>query len=278
MRLDLGEVLRQLSRVNVAWLSLAIVLIGLTFLLAGVRWWLLLQVQDISLPLSISVLVTLIGQFFNSFLLGTTGGDLVRMYYVFRYSPHKRSAAVLSILVDRAIGLAVLMGLALAGLLIEMHERGAFAESRTIVLALSVMFISLLLGAALMALMPFHRLPAAVKRLLRKIPHIAIAQKMVVAFRQYRHAPARTFGAVLCSLASFLLVFAAGDFLARAMGMRVGFFQIAVILAVVVCVISLPISIGGHGVREGMFVVMFAAFGPTGARASGISGQEAALV
>jgi hypothetical protein len=32
-------------------------------------------------------------------------------------------------------------------------------------------------------------------------------------------------------------------------------------MTVAICIVSLPISIGGHGVREGIFVLMFAAFG-----------------
>jgi hypothetical protein len=49
--------------------------------------------------------------------------------------------------------------------------------------------------------------------------------------------------------------------LGHAIGLRMTYLQVVMILSVVICVISLPISIGGHGVREGAFVLLFAAFG-----------------
>ena len=53
----------------------------------------------------------------------------------------------------------------------------------------------------------------------------------------------------------------AGYSIALGIGLHVTYMQLLVIMTVAICVISLPISIGGHGVREGIFVLMFAAFG-----------------
>ena len=51
-----------------------------------------------------------------------------------------------------------------------------------------------------------------------------------------------------------------------------------VIITVVICVISLPISIGGHGVREGIFVIMFTAFGLIRLNQQSGAGQETAIL
>jgi hypothetical protein len=67
--------------------------------------------------------------------------------------------------------------------------------------------------------------------------------------------------ALLYSLATQLTVAAAGYCIAQAIHVETSYAQMVVVLAVVISVVSLPISIGGHGVREGMFVLMFTILG-----------------
>ena len=59
-------------------------------LLAAVRWWFLLRVQSITLPLQAVTALTLIGQLFNTFMLGRLGGDIVKAMYLNKYAPDKR--------------------------------------------------------------------------------------------------------------------------------------------------------------------------------------------
>ena len=61
------------------WLSL-----GCAFLLQTERWRRLLRVQEINLGWWRTLRVYLIGAFFNLFLLGATGGDIVKIYYAMR--------------------------------------------------------------------------------------------------------------------------------------------------------------------------------------------------
>jgi len=68
----------QVLRADPGWLLIACLLFGVVFFLAAMRWWLLLRVQDIVLPLSTITALTLIGQFFNTFMLGSVGGDVVK--------------------------------------------------------------------------------------------------------------------------------------------------------------------------------------------------------
>ena len=45
------------------------------------------------------------------------------------------------------------------------------------------------------------------------------------------------------------------------MSLPVGYTSIAVILAIVFFVISVPVTVSGHGLRESIFVLMFSLFG-----------------
>ena len=41
----------------------------------------------------------MVGAFYNAFMPGTTGGDLVKAYYAAKHAPERRTRAVISVLV-----------------------------------------------------------------------------------------------------------------------------------------------------------------------------------
>ncbi|MBL7186946.1 MAG: flippase-like domain-containing protein [Phycisphaerae bacterium] len=77
---------------------------GLSQLLIGMRWWLLLRTQGILISYWVAVRLYLLGWFYNNVMPSSVGGDLVRLWYVTKHTDKKFEAA-LSVLVDRMIGL-----------------------------------------------------------------------------------------------------------------------------------------------------------------------------
>lgn len=69
------------------------------------RWYLL--VRALGLPFSGRGLVRLglVGYYYNSFLPGSVGGDVVKAYFIARGHPERRAAAVATVAADRLIGL-----------------------------------------------------------------------------------------------------------------------------------------------------------------------------
>ena len=63
------------------------------------------------------------------------------------------------------------------------------------------------------------------------------------------------------SAASYLFNFGSGYLVGLALGLTVSFSQIIVMLAFVYTITSLPISVGGHGVRELTLIAMFGLMG-----------------
>src|SRR5207237_10222498 len=78
---------------------------GLTILLGVVRWHSVLKAQGLALPMGRATEISLVAHFFNSFLLGSTGGDLMKAYYAARETHHKKTEAVVTVFVDRLLGL-----------------------------------------------------------------------------------------------------------------------------------------------------------------------------
>jgi uncharacterized protein (TIRG00374 family) len=80
-----------------------------TLLIAAVWWHVLLRVQQIRLPGMATLRVVLASGFFSAFLPGALGGDLLRSGYMLRAAHGRASTGLLSIVMDRALGLAGLL-------------------------------------------------------------------------------------------------------------------------------------------------------------------------
>lgn len=93
---------------NPLLLIASILVFPITMLMTTIRWNLILRNQDISLPISRVFVLNMVGQFYNSFLPGSTGGDFAKAYLASRQTPHK-IRAVISVAVDRVIGLMALV-------------------------------------------------------------------------------------------------------------------------------------------------------------------------
>src|SRR5207249_6681847 len=61
----------------------------------------------------------LIGMFYNQFLPGGTGGDIMKSYYLLKETPDKKAGALLAVVFDRFIGLVALV--AITGMLIGLR-------------------------------------------------------------------------------------------------------------------------------------------------------------
>jgi len=85
-------------------LLVALVFQGLIICIASYRWNLLLRVQGICLRAWDVIRLTMIGIFFNLTLPGSVSGDLVKMAYVTRQTSTSKAEAVLTVLLDRVIG------------------------------------------------------------------------------------------------------------------------------------------------------------------------------
>jgi hypothetical protein len=88
------ELAASLSQVNGSAMALSLVFMGLTIVLGMTRWRILLRAQGLDLSVMRTAEISLIAHFFNSFLLGSTGGDLLKAYYAARETHHLKAEAV----------------------------------------------------------------------------------------------------------------------------------------------------------------------------------------
>ncbi len=99
------------------WLAIGVLFYFGCMFAGAVRWYVLLKAQGIRLSFWRSFALFMIGAFFNLFLPGATGGDLIKIFYIIREAPDRKATAFFSVVIDRIIGLLGLMVLALVMIL-----------------------------------------------------------------------------------------------------------------------------------------------------------------
>jgi len=91
-------------RMNLGVFAVPLSIFVICQVMVGFRWWLLLRTQSIFIDFWAAVRLNFLGLFYNNFMPGSVGGDFLRAWYVTKHTD-KRFEAVLSVFVDRIIGL-----------------------------------------------------------------------------------------------------------------------------------------------------------------------------
>ena len=227
-------------------------------LLATWRWKLLLRTQDIRLSYGQTLSLTMIGLASTLFMPGSIGGDLVKAYYVTKDAPDKRPQAVMTIFLDRLMGLLGLLTVAGFGVLLNL---AAILKSKTLITLGTAVIVGALLGAAILI---FGALVAdkgadTVGKLSRRLPLGGILWKCFQAARECRRQPAAlaaAFGVtlpihVLACFSFYLATVAVGY-----TGDSYRHFLFLVPLGLFAT--AVPVSPGGVGTGQAAFVALFA--------------------
>ena len=245
----------------ISWL-LALLFMLLGLMAAGLRWHTLLQAQGVAISAPRVLRLFFIGQFFNSFLPGSCGGDVVRVYYVFRETQLKRTEAASTVLVDRGVGLLTIIFFACIIILFRWSLLLADIWTRVA----SLLMIGLLLGAVgAIALFFHHNLFSeghVLSRLKRWLPRGGpILERVYGAFYLYRRRPLVLFASVILSLGNLVGLTLSCLFFAQALGLSLGALDVFTFFPIITVLSAIPITPGALGVRENLFVQMFEVIG-----------------
>src|SRR5690606_19748337 len=176
-------------------LSVGLIIVG--SLLAIYRWTLLLRAAGVETGVWRAVSLTFIGLFFNTVMPGLTGGDLVKAVYIARDHRKKKTEAILTVLLDRVLGIA---GLALvAGLVIPIR----FDEYR-VVAPWIYGFLVALLGLACVFFSRRIRSAVRLDEILKRLPLQQFILKINQAVFLYRYRKRTVLTSVVLSMAVHL--------------------------------------------------------------------------
>ncbi|PAZ02618.1 MAG: hypothetical protein CAK85_00330 [Spartobacteria bacterium AMD-G5] len=250
------KMLEALDVANEWWLLPGLIALGGGLLLQAMRWRILLEVQSIAISYWRSLRILLVGMFFNLFLLGATGGDIIKIFLIMREAPDKKAGALLSVFIDRVVGVLALAAVSAVVILLRWQDLMAHEVTRYGV-ATAALILGGSMGFVVVAWLAgrFH--------LAAKLPRWLPAHDKLVeaagAFVEYARAGGSVGKAFLLSIPAHLLMFSTFWFGAKAFGAGLNLLSIYCVMPIVATVTALPISIGGAGLREGLFIQILGA-------------------
>jgi glycosyltransferase 2 family protein len=260
-QVHLTEVWGALSQMLPGWLLLAFGLFLLGVAVRAVRWQVLLRALGVHRPLSELLIWYFVGGFFNVILPTGFGGDAVRVVELAQDT--SRPGAVLnSVLVDRYLGIMVLLPMGLIAGLVA-RASGGWPGGRVGVFALTaLLFVAGLLAAWLLRRPWWARLAAPkpdgqmslAGRLVRLLRLPALSEAVMPYDRR------TMFEALAVSLAFNLLQIGWNMALAYGLGLRLPSTVFLVFVPLTAVSLLLP-AFGGLGVRELSYVGLFGSVG-----------------
>lgn len=248
------------------WLAVAALLMASAAALQIYRWYLLVRALDLPFSVRNAYRLSLVGIFYNTFIPGSVGGDLVKAYFIAHAHPERKTRAIASVIADRALGLfglilfvAVLGGIAWAA----GDERiTANADLQKIVRIMAVVagtggLVFLLLGLVL------HRADIFAGRL-KKIPKLgnSLAEMWYAVVEYRKRMKVVLIGVVLSAASHFGLVFAfhcaSRVFPPANPATELATLSEHMVIAPIGFIAqAVPITPGGVGVAEGVFAWLY---------------------
>lgn len=267
VKLDWQQVLERAAHLTWWTMPLAVAIQILVWAIANTRWWLLIRVHGLGHTYGNLVKVTYIGALFNNLLPSSTGGDLFRMYHIYRQG-HGAAIAVSPIATERVVGLLCMVGLATVTIFQFSTESQFFQALR------ALLFWLLACGVAGVAVVSFPRTYYVFHRFLERWARFRVVAGVLgitEAAHTYLSRPYLLISLVLLSLTlqGFqILIFV---ILGSGVDASLAATQYLFIVPVILVAASIPVTVGGLGVREAAAVTLFTAAGMSQENAAAVS-------
>ena len=247
-----AEMEQALRHARYYWVVAGILAYVVVEIAAALRWQVLLKVQGIRLSLPRLSGLFLIGMFYNQFLPGGTGGDIIKSYLLLKETDRK-AGALLAVVFDRFIGLVALVAITATLVSLRFDLLSQTYETRRylwlLLVLLSTSIASLLASFLISGFNLFHLLP-------HKFPGREKLIEIAAAYHLYaRHwvATLIAFGASLVAHLATFATFLCAAYALRADVVVTNFFAV---MPIERTISALPISFAGIGVREKVLQTM----------------------
>lgn len=252
----LGEIGELLKKANLWWIFLSFSLHSIGLLISSIRWQILIKAQGDFASLGYLAQSYLVGNFFNHFLPTRFGGDVVRVWDGSKPSNSLLKSTAI-VLVERMSGIFVLLFFALA---VSLFRLDMAREIPVIWISLAVGFLGL--AAILSFFLPFSArligfLPegGAGGRLKEKIFKF---REIVLVYKGKKAAMLKVlFWAFLLQVNVILHYY----FVGKALSLHIPFFDYFIFIPLILFILTIPVTINGHGLREILYSGVFALYG-----------------
>ena len=258
--------------VTLVWLAnpyllvLCVLIFPVTFLITTYRWHALLEALDIHIGLGRTFVLNMVGAFYNTFMPGSTGGDVLKAYYASKHTNH-RTRAVLSVIIDRVIGLLALI--ILGGVMASIQywrsptpDDPATRACRRVAIGSGLILLGVV-GGMMVFFTPILRRLFGVDYILAKLPMQKLVQNAIHVMKIYKRRPALVLWALLITFPVHITVVISAMLAGMAFGLPLPSLYYFVVVPVIVLAGAIPISPQGAGVMEFFAINLTKQYGVT---------------
>ncbi len=254
---------------------MAVLVAGLSIQVNAWRWQILLKHLECNYKMSVISKISFITFFFNVYLPGGVAGEIARVAMLPQPSNSNQNRAdhltqiTATVVTDKVVGFVGIMILAFVGFLFsyELLKQGEIL----------LIFIGISIGIIGLSLTLFSR---RTQTLIGKIfvlpfkfmnPIKSIVYNVTDSLFKYRDNPKVFQPVLLLSILGHILVVLYFILLAESIEVSIGYLKMGVYIPIIEFFSSLPISLGGLGIREATTVLLFAAEGVPAPEAISVS-------
>jgi len=250
LSVDLSAAWERAANQSLPFVILSGLILSVQLLLCGLRWHTILARLGANPSLRESVRLYYISAFFNAYLWGAVGGDVLRAWLTYRRQL-SATIAVNSVVLDRVAAVAGVAILILATAPIFFTRVG-----NTLPMYIPLGFACAGLAGIIVAA-NLRRMPAAWlrSRLARYL------QSLGGSVQQIFLTPKAALPVLSFAIAAQLALGMATFSMAASLGIKVSLLDCIVLMQPVALLANLPISVGGWGVRETAVVLLFGLIG-----------------
>ena len=248
-------------------MAVAVLLVLVDRFLMAYRWVALLGIVDEPERPRLGVLMRIffVSSFLGTFLPASVGGDAVRAYSLARLKVGVGDA-VASVFMDRMLGVAALLLLALGGLMLARDLAGNATIVAALAVAAAVCLVTLLLifsqRAATLAARLVAHLPDALQR---------VGQPVLASVRRYAAYRHQLTNVLIGSLLVQLLRITQAYCLGLGLGISSSLTTYMLVIPLILLVMLLPVTFNGIGTSQAAFVWFFGRAGVSAAAAFALS-------
>ncbi len=252
-RIGISSIIGEISSVSIVWICFALIIFLMSHFIGSYQWWLLLRYEDIEITFLKAVGFYFVGLFFNNFLPSSLGGDIFRMFDINKYS-RKGTSAASSVIIDRFMGFFVLSCFAvLASPIIIIENLFSHQHIMYFLIFIGIWIFILFLLFNKKFAQPFawiyekftpERIHLKSREIYRKINNFGRSRSLFLKLI--------FISVVIQSLRIFMHYL-----VSRSMGVNVSCKYFFFIIPFIAIMSSLPISIGGIGIRESVGMILF---------------------
>jgi uncharacterized protein (TIRG00374 family) len=254
-KIDLLALLKEIKNVNRWFLALALLVFPLSHIIGFWRWQMLLK-STVSIPMKKLVSTFCGGVFFNVFLPSTIGGDLVRMADLTSHTRRPKEI-IASVFLDRLSGyigmvMVILLAVIFGGSLV--HDKIVLLSVAAITLLLIGVLLLLFNASIYARISKFLSVPGAgrIREAIRDM------HREIHIFRNHKEV---IIGNLALSFVIQIVFPLSIYFIGLSLGIRVSLFYYLIFVPIINAITMLPVSMGGLGLRESLYVLYFAKAG-----------------